>query len=94
VSIISPATASPVRNFYTTPTALLTWTRTTWATGYELQVSSSSSFTGSPLIPVAANNSTFTTGTLENGTYYWHVRAIGGSSSWSPTDSFIIHAPG
>jgi len=93
VSIISPATASPLRNYYTTPTALLTWARVTWATGYEIQVSNNSSFTGAPIVPVEANSLTYTTGTLGNGTYYWHVRAVG-SAIWSPTESFIIQAPG
>jgi hypothetical protein len=88
VSIISPAAASPVRNFYTTSTALLSWVRLSWAAGYEVQVSQSSAFTGAPIIPAGAAN-TFTTGTLENGTYYWHVRASG-STMWSPTESFII----
>jgi hypothetical protein len=90
VSIISPAAASPVRNFYTTSTALLSWVRITWATGYELQVSGSSAFTGAPIIPAGAAN-TFTTGMLENGIYYWHVRASG-STTWSATESFIIRA--
>jgi hypothetical protein len=95
VSILSPDTASPVQHYYTTPTALVTWRAVTWATSYEVQVSTNKNFTGTlaDSDSVAANQSSFTTVALENGTYYWHVRALGGSSSWSPTESFIIRAP-
>jgi hypothetical protein len=95
VSILSPDAASPVQHYYTTPTALVTWNAVTWATSYEVQVSSNKNFTGTlaDSDSVAANQSSFTTVALENGTYYWHVRALGGSSSWSPTESFIIRVP-
>jgi hypothetical protein len=93
VSIVSPKAASPVQHYYTTPTALVSWDGVTWATGYEIQVSKNKNFTGTladeddTLTP---NQSTYTTVPLDNGTYYWRVRAFGGSSSWSTTESFVV----
>jgi hypothetical protein len=95
VVIASLPAANSTRNLYATKNPELTWDEITWATGYEIQVSANSSFTGTlaDSDSVAANQSSYTTATLQNGTYYWHVRALGGSSSWSPTESFIIRAP-
>jgi len=84
---------TPALHYYTTPTALLQWKQVTWATSYEVQVSNDPAFIGALPAPVSAAQSSYTTPTLDNGTYYWRVRALGGSSSWSPTASFIIHAP-
>jgi hypothetical protein len=93
VVIASPLAGASTRNLFTTPTPELTWNQISWATGYEIQVSNNTAFTGSPIVQVNGNNTTFTTGTLTNGTYYWHVRAAG-STTWSPTETFIVHVPG
>lgn len=88
--------ANSTRNLFTIDQPELTWDGVTWATGYEIQVSKNSTFTGALVDAddsLAANQLSYITVALENGTYYWHVRALGGSSSWSATESFIIYAP-
>jgi uncharacterized repeat protein (TIGR01451 family) len=94
VTILTPNNAAPITNYYTTNTPTLTWNNITWATQYEIQVDSSSSFTA-PLeftIVVSASNLSVTTAALSEGTHYWRVRAINGTTlgAWSSTASFMI----
>jgi uncharacterized repeat protein (TIGR01451 family) len=94
VTILTPNNAAPITNYYTTNTPTLTWNNVTWATQYEIQVDSSSSFTA-PLeftIVVSASNLSVTTAALSEGTHYWRVRAINGTTlgAWSSTASFMI----
>jgi len=95
VDIVSAPTAAPVRNYYLTSDVVLRWMRVTWATGYEVQVSKNSAFTGASIIPQTADqlSYTYTASPLTNGTYYWRVRATGGAGTWSSVESFIVHAP-
>ena len=90
-----PPTGAPKRNYYTTDTPTLTWSRVSWANTYEIQVddtlnfSSTLDFTAS----VPADQLSTPTSSLVNGTYYWHVRACpatGTCSAWSATDSFVV----
>jgi uncharacterized repeat protein (TIGR01451 family) len=97
VTISSPNNVAPLTNYYTTNTPTLTWNNVTWATQYEIQVDNSSSFTA-PLeftITVSASNLSVTTAALAEGTHYWRVRAINGTSlgAWSSTASFLVDIP-
>jgi hypothetical protein len=95
-STSAPATP-PMINFYTTHTPTLTWNRVTWATGYEIQISTDKNFapalTTTKILP--DQPLTYTTERLANGTYYWRVMALGGSpnlTKWSAVDTFVISA--
>ena len=72
------------------------WTPVTSADHYEFQISADPGM-GSPVLGSGkddffTNNTRATLGqTVPNGTYYWHVRAIGGDgsvSAWTPTRAF------
>jgi hypothetical protein len=90
VSINSPPTQAATKNYFYTDTPTLTWTRITWATSYQLQISRSSTFAGEPIL--ASPTTSFETASLENGLWYWHVRATGGTT-WSPFESFTVRKP-
>jgi uncharacterized repeat protein (TIGR01451 family) len=97
VTISSPNNVAPLTNYYTTNTPTLTWNNITWATQYEIQVDSSSNFTA-PLeftITVSASNLSVTTTALAEGTHYWRVRAINGTTlgAWSSTALFLVDIP-
>jgi glucose/arabinose dehydrogenase/PKD repeat protein len=101
-----PATATtltafygpPARNYSTTqPT--LTWSPISWARGYHIQISTSSTFTPASTIVVDDNTLTsaaaqYTTVGLPKGpVYYWHVRAKNDAGLWGPwssTEMFVI----
>ncbi|MBI1804777.1 MAG: T9SS type A sorting domain-containing protein [Ignavibacteria bacterium] len=86
-SLLSPADASTGQP----TTVTLSWSASSGATSYRVQVSTSSLFTS-----VVLDDSTVTTtsrqvsGLLNNTTYYWRVNAKGssGTSNWSSTWSF------
>jgi hypothetical protein len=92
----STASASPTRAYYDTRTVTLTWTPTSWATGYVIQVDTDSAFSA----PRVYEDSSLPTGTLSadvtvpgNGTYYWRVaakKADGTPGPFSPTESFAV----
>jgi hypothetical protein len=94
VAIASLPAAGSARNIYTDTTPTLTWTPITWATGYVVEVSETAAFsspiTSGPLSPDVL--SWPVSQALDDGTYYWHVRAMG-STTWSPTETIIVHAP-
>ena len=92
IQSVSLEGAAPNIHYYTTHTPTLTWTRISWATGYEVQVSLDRSFSGSPIYSVPANSQAYTPAPLANGTYYWRVRGMGGGGMWSPIDTFIVNA--
>ena len=73
----------------------LTWNRVTWATGYDVQIATNMGFTGATLYQ-AGNNLTFTTPSLNDGFYYWQVRACATATTcggWSAADTFVIDVP-
>lgn len=88
----------PRLNYYTSNRARLSWNRITWATGYHLQVDTDPQF-AAPIrwartvdSSVLAINSII----LEDGTYYWRVRAIrsdGTFGAWSTVQTFTLNAP-
>lgn len=92
---VRPALIAPRRNYFTTPTPTLTWNRVSWATEYEVQVDSASTFT-TPLsftAVVPSNTLEVTTTVLPDGTYYWRVRAkkpAGTWGGWSAVESFAV----
>jgi hypothetical protein len=92
VSIISPPAQSVSKIYYQTSIPNLTWTPITSATGYQLQVSRSATFAGASTLSSPTTNYSFLSNPLDNGIYYWHVRATG-STTWSPTETITIHAP-
>jgi hypothetical protein len=93
--IMSPDNSAPPRNYFTTNTPSLTWSRITWANTYQIEVDDTLNFS-SPLdfaASVSADKLAVFTSALANNTYYWHVRACpetGACSAWSTTDSFVV----
>lgn len=95
MKIVSPLTAAPARNLFTTASPTLSWNRITWATGYQIQVAANPSFT-QIVLDETVNNSTLmiTTPQLENGVYYWRLRALrfGIPGQWSVSETLTVHA--
>ncbi len=90
----SSNTAAPETNFHTTRTITLGWSATSWATEYHLEVDDNPGFK-SPAYSniVTAPILTQTTSPLDNGVYYWRVRARQNNglwSQWSPISMFRI----
>lgn len=88
----------PSLHVYTTRTPTLTWNRITWAAGYEIQVDNQPSFTSPEFRRRVDGSNTLsvTTIPLQNGRYYWRVRARrwnGTWGNWSRRDSFTIQSP-
>lgn len=83
---------APARNYFTTGTATLSWTRVSWATGYELQIDTDINFAA----PYTLYETNLTAGTLEyeiplsDGVYFWRVRAktAGTPGTWSTPERF------
>jgi hypothetical protein len=75
----------------------LTWNAITWATGYEIEIYDDANFQ-TPIQEddqLSAGALSFVT-SLENGTYYWRVRAKRSNDSWgswSAVESFVVSAP-
>ncbi len=92
-----PPNAAPLRNYYTTGTPTLTWSRVSWAVGYMLQIADNKDFIGATTYSVG-NVLAFTPPSpLTDGTYYWRVQACSSSTScglWSAMDSFVIAVGG
>ncbi|MBN8592915.1 MAG: PQQ-dependent sugar dehydrogenase [Anaerolineae bacterium] len=93
-------TAAPIRNrFSSTDTNLiLTWLPVSGATGYEVQISPSSTF--STLVTVPGNpyaGTTLTMPMVPPGIYYWRVRALRAApaapSAWSTAEAFAVASP-
>jgi hypothetical protein len=75
-----PKLVSPANKAAVTTTPTLTWQPVVGATGYNVEVSTSSSFTGATIIPLGAVQSYAVTPALTaNTTYYWRVQANTGT---------------
>jgi len=94
---LSAPNAAPQRNYQTSPLITLTWSRITWARGYEVQIAKDTLFTS-----IVYDNNGISANTLSlnvslpNGIYFWHVRAKkpdGQWGGWSVYDTFQIAAP-
>ncbi|MBI5670636.1 MAG: DUF11 domain-containing protein [Chloroflexi bacterium] len=94
----SPESAAPSRNSVSSKTVTLFWGPITWAQVYEVQINNSKGFDGTynyiqQLLP---DQTSWTTPELNNGTYYWRVRAqktLTQWGAWSTVESFVIAAP-
>jgi hypothetical protein len=90
-TLSSPANGATV----TSPRPTLDWADVTGATGYQVQVSTASSF-ATTAIDTSTTASTFTpTSDLAQGTYFFRVNATNGTGTgpWSATRSFVVPAP-
>jgi VCBS repeat-containing protein len=92
----SSVQASPVRNYRTSVPIVLTWARVSTAIGYQVEVSTSGTFSGTPVqtIDISSGDTLSTSiATLPNGFYYWRMRTQLTSITWSPwkpADSFRV----
>lgn len=93
---VDPPNATPELNYFETNMPTLTWGGVTWAERYQIEVDDDPLFT----MPVRYTAETTQlehqlTEPLENGTWYWHIRAINSAqqSIWSMTQSFHLWAP-
>lgn len=94
-TIISPASAGPMRNFYDTPTPTLTWGAVEWAAGYQIQIADNANFTAPVTNSVldAAPLAFTPAAPLADGMYYWRVRARranGSWGNWSAAETFVV----
>jgi len=90
-SLVSPADAATGVSL--TPT--LMWNKTADATSYNLQVATTSAFTGTLAFDASVSDTFKILAALANATsYYWRVKAVGanGSSAYSAVRSFTTAA--
>jgi hypothetical protein len=98
-TVLSLPNAAPVRNLYTTHQPRLTWNHVSWATGYQVQISKTSNFTGNTIISdvLSPDELFWVTDYLGNGTWFWHVRARRTDGvtwgSWSAAEPFHVFVP-
>jgi hypothetical protein len=98
IPTVSLPDAAAERNYFPTPSPILTWTTVTWAIRYRVEVETSATFN----LPytfegeVDANVRSMLTDPLDDGVYYWRVGAQkpDGSWGWSPVQSFTIDTDG
>ncbi|MEO8607220.1 MAG: leucine-rich repeat domain-containing protein [Chloroflexota bacterium] len=93
VSATSPAGEAPPPNYVTTSPPTLSWNPITWATGYSIQVSRSSSFSTTAFsADVPADQLSVPTDPLGEGVYYWRVSANNGLT-WGKVNIIVINLP-
>jgi bacillolysin len=91
-------TAAPNRNYTDDTTPTLMWNRISFASKYELQIATNSTFTTGlvtyPDLPAAELSFDIPT-PLTPGTYYWRVRAYDGVTpkAYSPAEAITIATP-
>ncbi|HEX2906122.1 MAG TPA: hypothetical protein VHO69_04635, partial [Phototrophicaceae bacterium] len=99
ISVTSAASAAPGLNLSNNRAFELSWGHLSWAIAYEVQLDRSSAFTTYTDYPIGVlprEQFSVTTPELENGVYYWRVRAQkpdGNWSGWSAVGTFTINAP-
>jgi hypothetical protein len=96
VSIESIAYAAPSLNFYATALPTLTWNRVSWATQYEVQVDTVSTFTLPRSFLVPNNTLELSVDGLTDGLYYWRIRARhrnGTWGFWTQVHQFVVDVP-
>jgi hypothetical protein len=95
IGIVSPDSAVPSRNYYTTNPIRLTWGRITWATQYEVEVATDSAFANRVYQTTVSAPTQQVSPTLLTGAYFWRVRALGGgvTGTWSETGTFTVRVP-
>ncbi|MBI3005411.1 MAG: fibronectin type III domain-containing protein [Ignavibacteriales bacterium] len=91
-----PTLSTPSDGATNQPTTItLSWSTSTGATSYRLQLSKNTNFTGSDFDDSTITTTSKQVGSLNEGTvYYWHVNAknSGGTSPWSPTRNFATES--
>lgn len=94
----APADAIPQQNYFTTHEPVLAWGNITWAAGYAIQIDDVPDFE-TPIWAdelISGSALSYRTPRLDNGTYFWRVRAKrsdGSWGSWSAVESFVVSAP-
>lgn len=94
VTIYSGSSAAPVPNRSTSRQVVLSWTPISWATLYHIQLDNNIDFS-SPVTNIGnipPSQLSLTTRSLNDGTYYWRVRAQRGSTwgGWSAVGTFTV----
>jgi len=97
---VSQSREAPIRNYYTTPSILLSWSRIDGAESYEVQVADNAAFENSSygdnhLYEYLVSGSLREVSvSLPDGIYFWRVRAVSGNrvDEWNFIDSFIVDA--
>lgn len=88
---------APQRNYFTTSTPTLTWSRVTTAASYIIEVDTDRNFTAPfAFRATGVTTTSITTTSLTDGTYYWRVRMVNASGvpgMWSLIDSFVVDVP-
>jgi hypothetical protein len=84
--------AAPALHRYTTATPTLTWSPVTWAAYYDVQVARGCRLQQLASRPFSTAGLSLTLGPLDDGTYYWRVRAVGGgrTGGWSAAQAFMV----
>lgn len=87
--------AAPNRNYFTTDTPTLTWTRIASAQSYVIEIANNIGFMGASATTVNSTIPSYTVPALEDGFYYWRVAACTGINgvgcgSYSFADTFTI----
>ncbi|MEJ5244805.1 MAG: T9SS type A sorting domain-containing protein [Bacteroidota bacterium] len=92
-AVVLSAPANGANNVTLTPT--LEWQSVATATGYEVQVSTSNTFTTTVYSGTTTNLTQALSGLSYNTTYYWRVRALRGTEQgpWSAVWSFTTELP-
>ncbi len=89
---------APKRNYFTSLPFTLTWNRTSWSQGYEIQVARSSTFANLEYHDddIAQGTLSATITALSECGYYWRVRAKINDTkwgAWSSTQQFVLDLP-
>jgi hypothetical protein len=84
----APVLGLPAANAATTDnTPTFGWSSPTWAESYEIQIDDQSNFASPAFTQNGITLHTATSTLVDNGTYYWRVRAynaLGEPGAWSP----------
>lgn len=90
--------SAPIRNYFDVHSVPLSWNSISWAIGYRVQVAYNKLFTNvvwdDDTLP--ANSLSVTTPYLNNGFYYWRIRAKVTATTWggwSAGDTFTVATP-
>jgi hypothetical protein len=105
--VVTTGKAAPIRNYNTIKNHTLSWGRVSWAAEYEIQVSTTSNFAGTPVFSDTVDKFTLSIivedavqlpNGLSEGIYYFRVRGRKAdgtwSTVWSTVDSFVVDLPG
>ncbi|MEO8613385.1 MAG: hypothetical protein ABI690_36175, partial [Chloroflexota bacterium] len=95
--VFSITSAVPQLNRFGGTNATLSWTPINWATAFEVQVSTITTFTGTLSYSsnsISGTGTQVVTSTLRSGVYYWRVRARKADgmswSAWSTTKTIVV----